>query len=263
MVATTPAYPGIPWGWWGRSPVKHLYPVFIFIFFTPFTFIPSSMYHIISYLLDLNNYNYYIAAYISAIYLLLFIKFKDTFDYYINYFDDININIIIYVITYSMYFYIIGIKFNKEFYISMAISSIIIDLLLFIYLYINYIYALYILKTYKISMLIKNVYIYKSLLRSKNIEAKYYEEKDIVCCSHNITNSYIIRYNYDGKENPLIGLFSNKNLKEITTNNDFANIIINTTIDSISLSILEFIIGNKEKISIIGIIVGIIKLLFI
>lgn len=150
--------------------MKHLYPVFIFIFFTPFTFIPSSIYHIISYLLDLNNYNYYIVAYVSAIYLLLFIKFKNTFDYYINYFDDININIIIYVITYSMYFYIIGIKFNKEFYISMAISSIIIGLLLFIYLYINYIYALYILKTYKISILIKNVYIYKSLLRSKNIK---------------------------------------------------------------------------------------------
>nr|DAN68332.1 MAG TPA: hypothetical protein [Caudoviricetes sp.] len=32
MVATTPAYPSIPWGWWGRSPVKHSSLVLFLLF---------------------------------------------------------------------------------------------------------------------------------------------------------------------------------------------------------------------------------------
>lgn len=255
----------------GGGALSNTFFVSLFSYFTVIFKFPDIIYNIsniISYntlikFLEFNYLDYWILLSISLLHLTIFLKYKDYINEEINYCDDINLNKIIYHIVFVAVLYIIGIITKFNILIFWAINHIIIELLLLLYLYVNYIYALYILKTYNIPSIVIGAYSSKTLMETPRIFARYIEERELVTCEHLINNSYIISYNYKQGEYCLLNFSSNKNLDIIASNNDFINEMVGRNLDILSLSILEFIISNKEKISVISIIIGIIKLLFI
>lgn len=176
----------------GGGALSNTFFVSLFSYFTViFTFTNYSPCNILIKFLEFNYLNYWILLSISLLHLIIFIKYKNYIDLKINYYNDININNIIYHIAFVTVLYIIGIITQFNIFIFWAINHIIINLLFIIYLYINYIYALY--TVYIIE--IPNLAILNSLALKKD---ELIEEcKSYYCENSNpsIVN-YIIAINY-------------------------------------------------------------------
>ena len=255
------------WGAGGGA-LSNTFFVSLFSYFTViFTFADYSPYNILIKFLEFNYLNYWILLSISLLHLIIFLKYKDYINEEINYYDDINLNKIIYHIIFVTVLYIIGIITKFNILIFWAINHIIIESLLLLYLYINYIYALYILKTFNIPSKVVTFYYNKYDKKDINPEDVighedcFYYRNGIIAYKKPINNSYNIFFNFSKEKNTVITLNSYKSLKQIYSTNDLLNKVLKSNLDISSLSILEYILNNKGKVSIIGFIISSISII--
>lgn len=247
----------------GGGALSNTFFVSLFSYFTVIFKFPDIIYNIsniISYnilikFLEFNYLNYWILLSISLIHIILFIKYKNYIDKKINYYNDININNIMYHIIFVTTLYIIGTITQFNIFIFWAINHIIINLLFIIYLYINYIYALYTIYTIKIS----NLAILNSLALEKDEligECKSYYRKDngysIIDYFIAINFSYIIIGSYmPNAQNVkyIHYLYTTKNItKPIVSNNqDINKISYLPGYKNYSYIIVDILLNIKSK----------------